>query len=481
MAEIQSIDEGDSQSVKPLIVDIDGTYLKTDMLFECFWAALGKAPVACLLVVLRYFTNPAMLKQKLALIADLNLGLLPRNTEIVDFCMQEKATGRQVIFASGSDQLLVAELSKIEGFDADCFASDGKINLTSHRKAAALVARFGEKAFEYIGNSKADIAVWKSADKTIVAGPTKRLLASIKAPYEILGKPTQPRDILRSFRPHQWVKNALLFLPLLAAHRSDLLGIAMVFWGVIAFSAAASSIYIINDLLDLAADRQHKTKHKRPFASGAVPIQTGMVSSAILGGFALIAGMAHSWQLAAIIAVYMVLSLSYSLILKRLRWVDVAVLATLYTLRVVAGSVAAGVEMSGWLAAFIFPVFLALGCVKRLVELGKAEDDKPLPGRGYARSDRGDLLNISITAAIGALVVFGMYTYSSIALELYLKPWEMRLAIMTIALWLARMIWRGWQGRMDYDPIVFALRDPIGVILMLATAALLLNAAGVIG
>jgi len=462
---------------KPLVLDADGTLLATDMLFECCWAALGKNPLACLKAGFFNLNNIAKLKQEMAKIAQLDVTSLPVRPEVMALCQTAKSENRTVVIASGSDRSLVANLSKSVGFGDDYLASDGQENLTSSRKSDALVARFGAGKFDYIGDSHADIAVWKTADQAIAVAPNNRLLAKIGREVQVIGTPTRTKDIIRAFRPQQWIKNILLFLPLLAAHRTDLAGIMLVLWGIAAFSAAASSIYIVNDLLDLAADRQHKTKHNRPFASGAVPIQTGMVSGFGLAVFALAVAGLHSWGLLAIIALYMVLSLSYSLILKRLRWVDVATLAALYTLRVVAGSLAAGVEMSGWLAAFIFPVFLALGCVKRLVELGKAENELQLPGRGYARRDRGDLLNIAITAAVAAMVVFGLYSYSEMALLLYQQPWELRFAGVALALWLARMIRRGWQGRMNYDPIVFALRDPPGLILIGIGAVLLYHAA----
>jgi len=473
--------ERDSGQEKSLVVDLDGTLLATDMLYESFWAALGRKPFACLKVVVRNLTNPARLKQDLAALAALDVALLPRRRDVVAFCDAAKNRNIPVLIASGSDQKLVAQVTDQCDFSDQYIASDGKINLTSHRKAAALTKRFDDKEFDYIGDSRADIAVWKIAKNAIVVAPSKKLLQAIgrrESEVKVLGEATRFADIFRAFRPHQWVKNVLLLLPLLAAHRADFLGVSLVLWGILAFSAAASSIYIINDLLDLAADRLHQTKKNRPFASGAVPIRTGMLASFALGGSALIAAAIHSWQLAAIIGLYMALSLAYSLILKRLRWVDVTVLATLYTLRVVAGSFAAGVDMSGWLASFIFPIFLALGCVKRLVELSKARDENPLPGRGYAKRDRGDLLNVAITAGVAAIVVFGLYSYSTGALVLYDSPWSLRLAGVAVAFWLARMISRGWQGRMDFDPIVFALRDPVGLAFIALGGALLLQAAG---
>ncbi len=462
------------------MLDVDGSLLKTDLLFESFWAALGRHPVLCLLAVFTLALNKPGLKARLAGLAALDVTLLPLNQTVLDLAHHAQSEGREVILASGSSADLVAALSARVGLGGGHMGSDGQINLTGARKAEKLTARFGVKGFDYVGNSRADIPVWRAAHSGYVVGLRGRLrryLAKAGQGLEPLGGSTPEFALVQAMRPHQWVKNILLFLPIVAAHRPDLAGIALTLWGIAVFSAAASSIYIVNDLLDLAADRQHPHKCNRPFAAGRASIASGMVLSAVLAASALVFSGLHSWQLLAIIMLYMGLSLSYSLGLKRLRWVDIATLAALYTLRVVAGAVAAGVPMSGWLGAFIFPVFLALGAVKRLIELGKTTSEATLPGRGYARRDRADLRNIAITAAVGALVVYTLYTYSEIAAALYQNLFEIRLAALPVALWLGRMIYRGWQGRMDYDPIVFALRDPIGLALMAMGAFLLMNAA----
>ncbi len=461
----------------PLVVDIDDSLLKTDLLLESFWAALGRYPVLCLLAVLRLFRNRAALKAQLAKLAALDLSLMPRRPEVE--ALMESAKG-EVILASGSDISMVAGLSTLMGLKSAPLGSDAGVNLTGARKAEALVARYGAKGFVYVGDSVKDIPVWQAAAGGYCVGASPRMqrkLAAAGVQVEPLGAPARTRDLLAALRPRQWMKNILLFLPLLAAHRFDISGLLLAFWGVAVFSAAASSIYIVNDLMDLEADRKHETKCQRPFAAGRASILSGMGASALLGLGALGGAALHSWQLAAIMALYMVLSLSYSLGLKRLRWVDIAMLAALYTLRVVAGSVAVGVAMSGWLGAFVFPTFLALGGVKRLIELGRTQSESALPGRGYARRDRADLRNISITAAVGALVVYTLYTYSAVAEGLYQNPLEIRLAGIPLALWLARMILLGWRGKMDYDPIVFALRDPVGLALIGLGGAMLVHAA----
>ncbi len=468
-----------SPPVLPLVIDVDGSLLKTDLLLESFWAALGRHPLLCLLAVFRFAFNKPMLKQELAQLAALDVALLPLRPEVLALIAQAKAAGGAPLLASGADMALVQKLSSHIGLTTPPMASDGRRNLTGATKAEALTARFGVGGFTYVGDSVVDIPVWQaSAGGYVVAASGRLARRAVALGVQPIGAPAKATSLLKALRPHQWVKNILLLLPLLAAHRADVPGFALAAWGIAVFSAAASSIYIINDLMDLEADRRHETKCKRPFAAGAASLLAGVGLSVALAVGALGGAALLSWQMAAVIALYMALSLAYSMGLKRLRWVDISTLAALYTLRVVAGSVAVGVAMSGWLGAFIFPVFLALGGVKRLIELGKAKDEAPLPGRGYARRDRADLRNISITAAVGALVVYTLYTYSAIAATLYQNLFEIRLAAIPVALWLSRMIYLGWHGRMDYDPIVFALRDPIGLALVGTGAFMLVQAAG---
>ena len=464
-----------------LVVDVDGTLLRTDMLYESFWQALGNSPIQCLKVFLQGFSGKAALKRQLAALSGLDVTLLPLNSAVLDLCKQAQDQGRELVLASGSDEQLVGALAKHLAIFNDHLGSDGIGNLTGKRKAAALVERFGIGGFDYVGDSAVDLPVWKSARHAFAVGisPATRIaLAQEGIKAKEIGRRWRLRDLLQGLRVHQWIKNFLLFLPLIAAHRTDIDGILAVFLGVIAFSAAASSIYVVNDLLDLRADRLHEKKYARAFASGKVPIRIAMAASGLLGMLSLALSAALSWSLFGIIAIYMGLSLAYSLVLKRLRWVDVTVLAALYSLRILAGAIAASVIASGWLIAFVFPIFLALGCVKRLTELARTKSDGIVPGRGYARSDRRDLLNVAATAAVSAMIVFLVYTFGETAQRLYANQWELRLTAVPVALWLYRMIQTGWSGAQDYDPIVFALRDWIGIALILTTIGMMFHAAG---
>ena len=465
---------------KPLVLDVDGTFLRTDMLFECFWAGLGKNPLATLKTSFAHFKNPARLKAELAQIAQLRTDLLPVEPEVLAMARTAQSQDYEVILASASDQSLVTRLAADHGLSERVFASDGVTNLKGERKADALIAAYGEEGFDYGGNAAVDRAIWDHADGALVVGDERsaKVMEARGKPVTRINAGWRMKDVLRSFRPHQWVKNVLLFVPLIAGHAFDLNTLVMAILGVISFSAAASSIYLVNDLLDLEADRLHVKKCKRPFASGAVPIQVGMVSFLVLAVIALGVAAALGWAFVGVVSFYMLLSLAYSLKLKRMRWVDIAVLASLYTLRVVAGAAATGIYVSGYLLVFIFPVFLALGCVKRLTELTLATSDARLPGRGYGRPDRPDLLNVASLGVVAALVAFFLYSFTDQAISLYKTQWLIWVAEIPLAWWMIRMVRLGWHGKQDYDPIVFAMKDKRGIGLMLMAMSIMFYAAG---
>ena len=466
---------------KPLVLDVDGTFLNTDMLFENFWAGLGQAPVATLKICAAHFSAPARLKQELAALVTMRTDLLPVNPQIKAVAEETLSSGREVVLASASDKVLVEQLARDHGLSPRSFASDGRTNLKGDAKADALVQAYGEGGFHYAGDNKVDRAIWQHADGVLIVGNHPELASEMAAAGKQVAKYPggwKSRDLIRALRPHQWVKNILLFLPVLAAHNFTLPVMLMVLLGMVAFSAAASSIYIVNDLLDLEADRLHVKKRHRPFAAGKVPIRIGMITGAGLALLALGIGAYLGWAFLLVVILYMVLSLAYSLRLKRMRWVDIATLASLYTLRVVAGAAASGVVASGFMLVFIFPVFITLGCVKRLTELTLATSDERLPGRGYGRKDREDLLNVGGLGVAGALVIFFLYSFSEQATLLYPTRWLLWVGLLPLAWWLIRMLRLGYLGKQDYDPIVFAMTDKRGIGILMILLSLMFYSAG---
>lgn len=466
---------------KPLVLDVDGTFLKTDVLFECFWGALGKKPFAVLGCVMRNFSRPAVLKQELAGIANLRMDLLPVNPDMRKLASESRLDGREIVLASASYIPLVAQLAREHGLSERVFASDGQVNLKGAAKAKALTDAFGECGFDYAGNEEVDRAIWEKSEVAVMVGDHGNIEKSLTAAGKTVIKfdgGWRKRDLIKGLRPHQWVKNLLLFMPVVAAHEFTISALLLVILGIAAFSAAASSIYIVNDLLDLEADRLHPTKRLRPFASGSVPIRVGMVTCVLLALVALGIGAFLGIAFLAVIVFYMLLSLAYSLRLKRMRWADIATLATLYTLRAVAGAAASQVEISGFMLIFIFPVFITLACVKRMTELTLASGDERLPGRGYSRRDRLKLLKLAGIGTIGALLIFWVYSFTDQAQDLYPTQWMLWVALIPITAWLVRMVRLGYLGKQDYDPIVFAMRDKRGLGLLMITLSLMFYGAG---
>jgi len=431
---------------KPLVVDIDQSLLRTDMLLESFWIAMGKDVVGAVRSAWQHLGDRALLKHEMARLSDLDVAHLPVNEEVLQLARDAQEEGREVILASGSAQVLVDRLGERLDIDGNHLGSDAEINLTGSNKRQALVRRYGEGGYEYIGDAVVDLSVWRSSAKAYVVGASttmRRALSSMDIPTVEIAGGWRWRDLLRALRPHQWVKNILLLLPLIAAHDSDPGAIGVVLAAIVAFSFAASSIYIVNDLLDLEADRQHAKKKSRPFAAGTVPITVGMATSIGMGLSAVAIALAVDWTVMALVIVYMALSLSYSVYLKRWRWI----------------------------------VFMALGCVKRLTELSRAKNSARLPGRAYARRDRPDLLNVSILSAANAGIIFIAYTYSATAGELYAGLWELRWCLIPMTAWMVRMISTGWKGTQDFDPIVFAFRDKWSLTFATITVLGLFNAA----
>ncbi|MDA8747647.1 UbiA family prenyltransferase [Litoreibacter sp.] len=465
---------------KPLVLDVDGTFLRTDLLFESFWAGMGRDPIGTLRIIRTTFGDKAALKAELADLSQPRVDLMPVSAPVLAVVEAAKQQGVETVLASASDYTLVRQLAATHELSPEVFASKDGVNLRGEAKADALVDAYGARGFHYAGNEVSDLAIWHKADEAIIVGSVSGAKHALIADHDVTELPGGWAwlDLIRALRPHQYVKNVLLLLPLIAAHQFGLIPFLTILLAIVAFSAAASCIYVVNDLLDLEADRLHVKKKNRPFASGAVPISVGMVACGALAVLALGVAASLNWVFFGIVALYMFLSLAYSLRLKRLRWVDIATLASLYTIRVVAGAAAAEIYVTGYMLVFIFPVFVTLGCVKRLTELTLATTDERLPGRGYGKPDRSDLMNVACIGMFAALLVFFMYSFTDQAMTLYKSQWLLWVAMIPIAGWLWRMVSLGYKGKQDHDPIVFALKDRHGISLIIFTVTIMFYAAG---
>lgn len=455
----------------PLFVDLDGTLVRTDLLYESFldrlkrdWALPGRAGAWLL-------KGKAHLKSRLADGYALARGTLPYNASVIECIRAARAAGRPVYLATASHLSLAAQVADDLGLFDGVIATEQDRNVSGRVKLARLREITGSDEFEYLGNSAADIPIWDACARAGVVAPdaaARRWFARNAAKAHALESDPGPaadwRARLRVLRPHQWLKNLLLGLPLVAAHKvfepASLLYIVL---GFVAFSLCASAVYVINDLLDLDADRAHPRKRLRPFASGAVPLSFGFHVAPLLLLAAFAVGAVVSWAFAGVLAVYLVLTFAYSLSLKRKMAIDVLTLAALYTLRIAAGTVAIQVVPSNWLMGFSIFLFFGLALVKRSSELMVAADAgrAGASGRNYLVDDLPMVNAMGIASSYLSVLVLALYISGPDVSRLYAHPYGLWLLCPLLLYWLTRLWLITRRGGMHDDPVVFAARDRV--------------------
>lgn len=461
-------------SVSPLVVDLDGTLLRSDLLLETGIAYVRQSPLKFLSPIKWLFQGKATLKEGLATGTQIDVAALPYDPAVIELIEQERLTGRPIVLATASHISLAQDIADhLQLFD-QVLATQGTLNLSSHRKRDLLVEHFGEGGYDYIGNSLDDIAVWEHADKAYVVNPErgvkKRAMARGNVEQVIQSNTAGPKDWIKALRLHQWMKNVLICLPLLTAHElTNLTMLWQAFLAFLFFGLCASSVYLLNDLLDLADDRHHKSKRFRPFASGKIPLRSGLVLFPLLlavafAGSALLLPLAFTLTL----AVYYVLTLAYSLLLKRKMVVDVIALALLYTIRIIAGAAAFSLELTFWILAFSMFMFLSLALVKRYAELKEAKTrgiTAKTRGRGYYPDDLEMISSLGAASGYLAVMVLAMYIHDPATTRLYSHPQIIWLACPLLLFWISRTWMLTHRGHMHDDPVMFAIKDRTSVIL----------------
>ncbi len=443
----------------PLVVDLDGTLIRGDTLAEGLVALLrGARLVPALLVLLRH--GRAAFKRRVAATAPPAAALLPYNDTLLAYLRAQKDAGRQLVLATAADRAVADSVAAELGLFDDVLASDGETNLKGAAKARALTERFGPGGFAYAGDSRADLAVWDQAGAAVLVNAAPDVAARVRAriPVELAVADRAPAvpALWRAMRPHQWVKNLLVLVPLLTAHAyGDPLawrGAALAFW---AFCATASAFYLFNDLLDLDADRAHRRKRARAFASGAASVGAGVALGA--GLLVLGAVLALASGAGVEIALYAAITLAYSVRLKELPLVDVFCLATLYTLRLFGGGEASGHLVSLWLLGFSSFLFLSLALVKRVEELRGAST--ALARRGYMAGDAVILQNFGCASSFAACIVLALFVQNEAQAGNYASPTLLWGIVPLFLFWQCRLWLSTARGYMHDDPIVYAARD----------------------
>ncbi|HWC63826.1 MAG TPA: UbiA family prenyltransferase [Rhizomicrobium sp.] len=468
---------------RPLVIDLDDTLIRTDLLVEAACRLAATRPFACARLPLWLLGGKAALKTRLAEEVAIDPALLPYNEPLLDHLRRERANGRPLYLASASPRKFVAEVARhLDLFDG-WFATENE-NLSGRAKAKLLTEKFGPGGFDYVGNSMADLPVWEKAGRAIAANASFGVLRRFSARHpegEVFSRRApHGRALVKALRPHQWLKNLLIFVPILAGHVTGSLPAFSSLLAFVAFSLGASATYVLNDLADLESDRRHRSKRNRPFAAGQVPVIHGLLMFPLLLLASLALGMFVGAQFLLVLIAYMAITLSYSLGLKRLVLIDVMTLAGLYTLRIMAGSAASQVPVSYWLLMFSLFLFFCLALVKRYTEL-KVELERGgmrPSGRGYSVADLPVLSTMASATGFGAVLIVALYVNSDAVRVLYARPDFLWLICPLLFYWIARVLILAHRGEMHDDPVVFAATDwqslvvGLGVVLTAALATM---------
>lgn len=471
----------DSQGKSPLCVDLDGTLIRTDLLWESLLALIKQSPLSIILLPLWLLKGKAYFKHEIARRVTLDVTTLPYDRDLLEFLSNERRSGRELVLATASHVSFARAVASHLGlFDERVFGSDASINLKGMRKVALLVERYGVRRFAYAGNSTADLPVWAEANEAIVVNASAGLVSRAQAltpVSRVFGEPVRClKPVAKALRVHQWAKNVLVLTPVFASHQIANLSLVLQSGlALVSFSLLASSVYILNDCLDLPSDRQHPRKKNRPFASGRLSIPFGLLLAAgcLLGGIFLALALPPLFSL--VLGGYLVLTTGYSFYLKQFVMVDVIVLAQLYTLRIYGGGAATGIVPSHWLLTFSLFLFLSLALVKRYTELrllGQA-GDKEMHGRGYWVTDAELIASIGSSSGLVAVLVLALYISSKEVLLLYTHAEILWLVCPVMLYWISRVWMLAYRNRMDDDPVVFAVKDPKSYVMAAMIGAIL--------
>ncbi len=449
-----------------LFVDLDGTLIHSDLLLESLLRLLGMNFFYVFLIPIWLLKGRANLKHQIASRVDLRVALLPYNHELIAFLEEEDEQGRELVLISASNQKLVSQVADHVGMFNKAIGSSATENLKGAGKLRKIQELMGEAAFAYAGDGAADLHVWTKAEQAIVVNGSASLLQRAQKLTDVAAsfasKANRSRLFLSAMRPHQWLKNTLLFLPLALSHNltsTELLQYCLL--GFLSFGLCASGVYLLNDLLDLDADRQHSSKCSRPFAAGTLPLSYGFIGSPLLILSAFLIAALLPRDFIAVLAIYFALTLLYNFYLKSAVLVDVLTLAALYTLRIIGGAALISVVPTFWLLAFSMFLFLSLAIVKRYTELDKLRDSQrqKVEGRGYLAGDLQVLAMMGSSSGFMAILVFALYINDSDTRMLYATP-ELLWLLCPLLLYLISRIWLlANRGLLHEDPVVFAITD----------------------
>lgn len=456
-------------NTRPLVVDLDGTLLKTDLLIESLLLFIRHYPWRILSLLAWLLRGRSYLKHQVAQHVEFDAAVLPYTGDLLLWLRQQHADGRQIVLATGSNQKHADQIAAHLGLFSAVHGSGAAVNLTGQTKCSLLRQIFGERNFDYAGNARVDLPIWSQAAKIIMVNAPASLRRLVTRrhgePMVLGGADHRLLGLLKAMRLHQWIKNLLIFTPLLFAHQfTQLDQLLTSLHAFVAFGLCASSVYLLNDLLDIQDDRHHPSKCRRPFASGAVPALWGLLAAPALLLAALLLGWQVSPAFLLVLGCYYLVTLLYSLAIKRVVLLDAVTLGLLYTLRIIAGGAATGIPLSLWLLSFAMFLFLSLAIAKRCTEL-RGKTAGGLRGRGYRHDDQQIMLPFGIASGYLSVLVLALYINSNEIQLLYRQPQWLWATCPLLLYWVSYFWLKTHRGDMHHDPILFALRDKTSLLI----------------
>jgi len=468
----------------PLVVDLDGTLVATDTLWELIVLFLKRNPRGLFLLIVWAFQGKAKFKAKVGAEVSLDAESLPYRTDFLKWLRAEKESGRFILLATGADALTAeAVAAHLKLFDG-VIASDGKTSATGDAKYSLVAEALGHQPFEYAGNARVDLKVWRKAGNAIVVAPDRGVLAALRKHNIAVSEhfPAPPARFsvwIRALRVYQWVKNLLIFTPLLTSHRIfDVPGLAHAACGFLVFSLVASSTYLINDILDLPADRRHASKCRRPLAAGLISVPGALFAAFLLLAAAALLSTLLPWPAALLLGGYSLGTICYSVFLKKLLMVDVVALALFYTARLMYGGLVTGIEISIWTLAFCAFSFFSLAASKRINDLAKAnlQASELLRHRAYQARDLNALVALGASTSNIAVLVLILYINSQQGEKLYRHPHFLWAMCVPLLYWFSRTLMLANRGKLADDPILFAVKDRATYVVLALMAAIAITA-----
>jgi 4-hydroxybenzoate polyprenyltransferase/phosphoserine phosphatase len=472
--------DADATCAPILCVDLDGTLIRSDLLWESLFLLISQQPLSVLKMPFWLLRGRAALKDQIAERVSIDVKRLPYREELLAWLRSKRQAGRRLVLATAANRRFAAGIADHLRLFDDVLASDPSVNCRGHAKLAAIRQICGPEGFDYVGDSRADLPVWAEARTSYAVGGRRlqKMAATVCRPEMLPTVKPQPfKAFLHLLRPHQWSKNLLVFATLVLSHATALSSWSLGLTAFICLCLAASATYVFNDLMDLASDRRHPIKRQRPLARGDLSIPQAVVGAGVLLALAFgLALFALPW-LPVLLAGYLIVAQIYSLWLKRKVFLDVLCLASLYTYRVFVGGLVAGILISNWLIAFAIFLFLSLALTKRYVELSTGNGDgRPNARRGYQVSDLALIGQLGPNCGYLAVLVFLLYIAEGASGE-YRFPQLLWLISPLLLYWITRIWFLAHRRQLHEDPVVFALRDRVSYVVGLCCAALMLLAA----